>query len=131
MAHECREWVIDASFDTGEGPLCFVPIEGSGTPEESIVWGITFLGSIPDGAKVIGVVHSEGQCAVEEWVARNEERTKPWIKEAKPIISQPTIGEDVARRLEQLSAAVQRPVPDMILSDPGPESRKEPTHGAA
>ena len=72
MSSHWPEWVIDAGF-CRDGLLCFCPIENAGTDEESIVFGFSHLGDKCPG-KLVGVVHEDGQEAVEAWCAENHDR---------------------------------------------------------
>ena len=69
-----EEWVLDATMGVQDGMACFVPIEKDG----SLVLGMNMIGRCP--GKLVGVVHLDGQEAVERWIAENPD----WIKYANP-----------------------------------------------
>ena len=58
-----KEWVIDVSFD----PPCFVPYERE---TDRLVIGMNLVSNAPPG-KLIGVIHQDGQEAVEKWCEDN------------------------------------------------------------
>lgn len=62
--------VIDATMGARDGILVFCPVElDVGGEITAVISGAMFVGSPPRGARVIGVVHEEGQEAVEEFYA--------------------------------------------------------------
>lgn len=71
-------WVVDASIAFKEQPdlLCFVPVENLGTPDVKYIVGMNFL-TTPEGmrerkdCKVVGIIHQDGQEAVEKWITDN------------------------------------------------------------
>lgn len=69
------ECVIDVTHDDGE-MLCFCPIErGPDGGIESIVTGMNYLSLEPPADwKIAGVVHADGQDAVEAWCETNAGR---------------------------------------------------------
>lgn len=54
-------WVLDATLDDGSGLHCFCPVEG-----DDIVTGMNLLTDVPPGP-LVGVIHADGQEAVEAW----------------------------------------------------------------
>lgn len=63
MWNEC---VIDATMGAHGGLLCFCPVERGPDGEiDNIVIGANFIGSPPVGCRIVGVVHEDGQEAVE------------------------------------------------------------------
>lgn len=75
-----KDWVVDVTM-ARDDMLCFCPIENIGTPEEKIVFGLNLL-TTPEGfkegkrGKVVAIIHEDGQCAVEKWIADNSEILK-------------------------------------------------------
>ena len=55
------EWLLDVSFDYP----CFVPYK-----DDAIVFGMNVMAN-KSPAKLVGVIHSEGQDAVEAWIEEN------------------------------------------------------------
>lgn len=69
------ECVIDATIATPSGAFCFCPIEGDiTTADYKIVSGMNVISDKPpDGWRLRGVVHEDGQAAVEAFCEKNEE----------------------------------------------------------
>jgi hypothetical protein len=68
-----ENWVLDASMSGDGCPLCFCPVEGDLDGDYTIVTGMNLLADKPpDGAKLVAIVHEDGQGAVEEWIERNQ-----------------------------------------------------------
>ena len=67
--------VLDASMGSGGGMYCFCPVElDDDNNIASIITGMNFLSDdLPEHGKVIAVVHSEGQGAVDLFCADNPE----------------------------------------------------------
>lgn len=63
-------FVVDVTFG-GDGIFCFVPVEfGPGGEVESLLIGMNYLSSEPPhGGRVVGIIHSDGDDAVETWIA--------------------------------------------------------------
>lgn len=75
------KYVIDASMGVRGGLFCFNPVELDADGNiTSVVTGMNCLGFIPDGAKVIGVIHEDGQDAVEAFCAEYDDEIKAAIK---------------------------------------------------
>lgn len=70
-------WVIDATMGV---PFCFCPIDGDLDGEHSIVIGINVLGGPPPGAKVIAVVHAEGQEAADAFYEKHKTEIDALVK---------------------------------------------------
>jgi len=73
-------WVVDiSSWCEGDGDfLCFCPIENLGTPEEAVITGMALITS-PEGfgqGKVVGIMHSAGQEAVDSWYQSHPDLVK-------------------------------------------------------
>jgi hypothetical protein len=69
-----EQWVIDASMAEPyrEGFACFCPLEGDIDGDFKIVVGLSVFSDVtPHAGKMVAVVHSDGQQAVEEWCDRN------------------------------------------------------------
>ena len=71
-----KEWVIDVTIDpaAADPPLfCFCPYERD---TESVVTGMNLLTAWPEEhlGKVIGIVHMDGEEAVEKWIRDNPDR---------------------------------------------------------
>lgn len=62
-----KEWVIDASMSAPEGCACFVPYERE---EDTFVLGMNLISDRCPG-ELLGVIHANGQEAVEEWCKAN------------------------------------------------------------
>jgi hypothetical protein len=76
LAFGWTHWALDATL--GE-PLGFVPVEIDDAGRvEAIVWGMTYITDTPPG-KLIGVVHQNGQDAVEAWCAENPDYIKRYF----------------------------------------------------
>lgn len=61
------ECVIDASMGVRDGLFTFCPIEGDVNGEFQVVTGMNFLGSHPQGMKLVAITHPDGQKAVERF----------------------------------------------------------------
>lgn len=68
-----REWLLDVSF---EYP-CFVPYERD---TDQVVVGMNMLSARCPG-ELVGVMHSDGQDAVEKWCAENPDWLTRFRKE--------------------------------------------------
>ncbi len=68
-----KEYVIDAQLSR-DGRIAFCPIDNG-----QVVVGMMFADSPPNDAQVVGVFHSDGQEAVETWIAENKETCKQYI----------------------------------------------------
>jgi len=64
-----EEWVIDATMYNNDGLLCFVPIENRVTDKETLVLGMNILSDVEhfEQGKIIGIVHMDGQKAVDRF----------------------------------------------------------------
>jgi len=71
-----KEWVLDASSVTDELAV-FMPIEKDGT----IIAGMN-IGSDRCPGKLVGVVHPDGQEALEKWVQEHPDWYERFRKEA-------------------------------------------------
>jgi hypothetical protein len=70
-----ENWVIDASMPTPDDNIVtFVPIED----DETLVLGMNFIGNKCPG-NLVGVVHLNGQEAVEQWIKDHPD----WHKQFK------------------------------------------------
>ena len=65
-----QEWVLDATMGIRDGNACFVPIDSDG----GVVFGMNMIGHCP--GKLVGVIHCDGQEAVEKWIAENPDWQK-------------------------------------------------------
>ena len=70
-----RRWVLDATMGW---PPCFCPVEGDLGGDFTIITGMNFLGSIPDG-RVEAVVHEGGQECVEEFCKAYKTELLEWF----------------------------------------------------
>jgi hypothetical protein len=69
-----KECVIDAEASAPPGMACFCPIEGDINGDFTVVTGLNYLSTTPPpGMKLVAVVHSGGQGAVEKWCENNRE----------------------------------------------------------
>lgn len=59
-----NNWILDATMGY---PFCFCPIEGDLDGEFSVVTGMNMLGSPPQGAKIVAILHEGGQGAADEF----------------------------------------------------------------
>ena len=64
-------WVIDATLSTPPGLFCFCPIEGDINGEYTIVTGMNYIGNRAP-AKLVAIVHEDGQEAVNRWCKEHE-----------------------------------------------------------
>ena len=62
------QWVMDATLNDGESPYLFCPIQSDGT----IVTGMNVVTDKPPG-RFVGIVHADGQEAVEAWCEAHPE----------------------------------------------------------
>jgi len=63
-----KKFVIDASMGYRDGLFAFCPIEVNDDGEFDVITGLTYLSSnVPDGAILYGIVHPDGQEAVESF----------------------------------------------------------------
>lgn len=60
-----KEWLLDIT--NGDNPPCFVPYERE---TDSIVFGMNLITDRSPGA-LVGVIHSDGQDAVEKYCSAN------------------------------------------------------------
>ena len=67
------DWVIDVTFGT-EFP-CFVPYDG-----ETLVLGMNIISQKCPG-NLVGVLHTEGQEAVDEWIVNHPQWYSTYSKE--------------------------------------------------
>lgn len=75
-------WVCDASMGW---PPCFCPVEQDEHGEIlSIITGVNFVGSLPQGAKVIAVVHEGGGDAAEAFMEKHGEELKQFFTRQTP-----------------------------------------------
>lgn len=66
------KWVIDATMGIHDGMFCFCPIEfGANGEVSAIVTGMNFIGGEPPRGKCIGVIHEDGQDAVDAFCAEH------------------------------------------------------------
>jgi len=74
MSNIWDEWLVDVTF----GSLCFVPIERTGPDDDdfNIVFGMNYVADEPPSGKVIGIIHEDGQEAVEQWCRENPDAFK-------------------------------------------------------
>lgn len=68
-------YVLDATLDYGDGLHCFCPVvldeEGI---VESIVVGLNFISTDPPkGGRLVGIVHMDGNDAVNAWCDQNRD----------------------------------------------------------
>ena len=64
------KYVIDAGMGCSDGILCVCPVELDADGQISgIITGANLLGFVPDGGEIIGVIHPDGQDAVEDFCA--------------------------------------------------------------
>lgn len=66
-----EEWVLDVSMS----PPVWIPIENRGTDDETLVTGLNYMGEKPPG-KVVGIVHPDGQDAVDRWCSANPDEVE-------------------------------------------------------
>jgi hypothetical protein len=62
-----ERWVLDATLAGDGPPWPFCPLEGDPEGEFTVVEGLTLVTDRPPG-EFVGVVHAEGQEAVEAWM---------------------------------------------------------------
>lgn len=78
-------WVLDATIATPAGTFCFCPIEGDLEGDFKIVTGMNLISDKPNG-DLLGIVHENGQQAVEQWCAEHAEeleQLKATLKQEK------------------------------------------------
>lgn len=62
------QWVLDASMGIHEGTGVFCPVEGDIYGDNwTVVTGLNYLGTKPPHGRFVGVVHEDGQEAVERF----------------------------------------------------------------
>ena len=64
-----KTWLLDASaVGVEKGIWTFVPYE----PDTGdIIFGMNYMGKKPPGGDVVGVIHVDGQDAVDKWCSEN------------------------------------------------------------
>ncbi len=62
-----KNYVLDITFHGPDGPSCFVPIKDD---METILIGLAYLSDKCPG-NLVGVIHQDGQHAVEQWITKN------------------------------------------------------------
>lgn len=68
-----NNYVIDATFGMQDGMFCFCPIDGDPEGDFEIVSGLNYIAPTPPPeARLVAVVHREGQAAVEEFMVTHE-----------------------------------------------------------
>lgn len=68
------ECVIDATLGIKYDTFCFCPIEGSFPDKFDIVVGMNYLSSVPPkDLKLVGIVHQDGEKAVNQFCEKNKE----------------------------------------------------------
>ena len=75
-----KEWLLDATLGVRDGLACFVPYE-SDTNE--IVVGMNMLSSRAPG-RLVGVIHADGQAAVDAWCAQHPDWHERFAPEDSP-----------------------------------------------
>ncbi len=70
-----EQYVLDATIYKEDGIFCFVPIENMGTPQQTLILGMNILSSIEgfDLGDIVGVVHLDGDEAVDNWLKKHPE----------------------------------------------------------
>lgn len=67
-----ERWVIDATMGCMDGLFTFCPIEGDIDSEYSVVTGMNYVSDVPPKwGKVVAIVHTDGQEAVEKFCEEN------------------------------------------------------------
>jgi len=71
-------WVIDVTLYKEDGIFCFVPIEHPNEPNQTLVLGMNVLSDLEhfEQGKVIGVVHLDGDSAVNNFCLQHPEVMK-------------------------------------------------------
>lgn len=71
---EREPWVVDASMGVRGGLFAMCPVElGPDGEISSITYGLTYLGAkVPDHARIVAIVHDDGNEAVEAFYAEHE-----------------------------------------------------------
>lgn len=63
-----KNCVIDATMGCNKGVFVFCPVEGDLNGDCQIITGLNMVSSkVPEGYKLVGIVHEEGQVAVEQF----------------------------------------------------------------
>ena len=65
-----KDWVLDATLSSPKG-WCYVPVEGDiGSGNETFVTGLNSIHppNVKPDHPVLGVIHEDGQQAVEAWL---------------------------------------------------------------
>ena len=75
-----KEWVLDITLGTEPMP-CFCPYERD---EDAIVFGMNLITERCPG-ELVGVVHMDGEKAVDRWVAENPNWYKKYSKKKKGV----------------------------------------------
>ena len=66
MGEMFKQWVIDLSISAPEGAVCFIPYE----PPDMFITGMNVVSDKCPG-NLVGVMHPDGQDAVEKWCSDN------------------------------------------------------------
>ena len=75
--------VIDATMGARGGMLVFCPVDLDENGEiTTVISGAMFVGSPPSGAKVIAIVHEDGQEAVEAFYEAHRDLIEPFFSAA-------------------------------------------------
>jgi hypothetical protein len=78
-----KNYVVDATISGENGPLCVIPVEG--WPDDPVfVIGMNIVGSIPKGGRMVGIIHEDGQAAVDDWFERNKARCEALVNREIP-----------------------------------------------
>ena len=80
-----KDWVVDVTIYDGGELLCFIPVENIESDNPTFVTGMNLLTSI-DGFKqgmVKGIIHEDGQEAVDKWCIENKDLYEKIIAKAE------------------------------------------------
>lgn len=75
------KWVIDASMSNDE-MICIVPID------ENLHTGFSYFcvpNNLPNNRQIVGIIHPDGQKAVEKWCEENKDLVTMIFKRLKEV----------------------------------------------
>lgn len=85
-------WILDAGMSPGNGMFCFCPVELDDDGQiTTVVTGLNMLsGQPPSSGVLIGVIHEDGQEAVEAFCEANREDIDRLLAEARRLKTNPS-----------------------------------------
>ena len=78
------DYVVDATMGCRNGLLIVNPVETNEMGEiTSVIFGANYIGFIPDGGRLVGVIHENGNDAAEVFASEYEDEIKALIEDTQ------------------------------------------------